>query len=253
LAHAYLNSPSNFKVFAHRGFVFANGIAVRDENTISAFAAALENGADYLELDVQSSSDGIAVVFHDNILARVSRHTGKISSHRWNSLRSLELNHGSRIPSLTEVLSAFPDARINIDIKSEQAISNLVATIRDSNAESRVLITSFSEKRRKMALRLLPSAATSPSARLVLQIKIAHSLGFGLNRLLSRVNLLQIPVSYGFIRFDSPKFIEAIKRRGVPVVFWTINEPAAALALRDKGASGIVTDRLDLMVTALAE
>jgi glycerophosphoryl diester phosphodiesterase len=54
-------------------------------------------------------------------------------------------------------------------------------------------------------------------------------------------------VSYGPIRFDSPRFIESVKRHGVELVYWTINDPAEATRLRQIGANGIVTDRTDLM------
>jgi glycerophosphoryl diester phosphodiesterase len=75
-------------------------------------------------------------------------------------------------------------------------------------------------------------------------------LHIGLTRALKNVNVLQIPVSYGILRLDSPRFIEAVKRRGVEVVYWTVNDPVEAIRLKGIGANGIVTDRTDLMVSA---
>ena len=58
---------SNTKVFAHRG---ASGYA--PENTLEAFALAIRQGADGIELDVQLSSDGVPVVIHDETIDRVT-------------------------------------------------------------------------------------------------------------------------------------------------------------------------------------
>lgn len=55
------------KIFAHRG---ASGYA--PENTLEAFALAMEMGADGIELDVQLTKDGEVVVIHDEVIDRVS-------------------------------------------------------------------------------------------------------------------------------------------------------------------------------------
>ncbi|MFM6977924.1 MAG: glycerophosphodiester phosphodiesterase family protein [Micrococcales bacterium] len=251
MKHIYLDSPKPFKVFAHRGFTYSNDKVVRDENTIEAFRAALDAGADYLELDVQASADGVAVVFHDEQLDRVSNSVGSISSRTWTELQQVELNFGGHIPSIAQVLTTFSKAKINIDIKNSAAIKDLANAITNQNAHDRVLLTSFSEKRRQVAVDSSPGVATSPSAWLILRIKLGQLIGLDLTRLLKNVNVLQIPVSYGFLRLDSPKFIESVKRRGVEVVYWTINDPAEAMRLKQIGADGIVTDRTDLIVSAL--
>jgi glycerophosphoryl diester phosphodiesterase len=135
-------------------------------------------------------------------------------------------------------------------VKNQAAITDLAVTIAKHAARDRFLITSFSEKRRKAALKAIPGVATSPSGLLVLKIWLRIRLGLSVRKLLNLVNVLQIPVSYGLIRFDSPRFIESVKRHGVELVYWTINDPAEATRLRQIGANGIVTDRSDLM-TAL--
>ena len=249
--HGYLDSPRDFKIFAHRGLVYQNDLVTFDENTIPAFANALACGAEYLELDVQASHEGVAVVFHDETLNRVSTHSGKLSERSWYEIQKIRLLNGYIIPSLDQVLEYFPTTKINIDVKATAAIADLIATINRHKAEHRVLITSFDEHRRKLALAGCPGAATSPSAILLLRIKLAQTLGFGLAKLLKKVNVLQIPVSYGILRLDSPKFIESVKRHGVEVVYWTINDLAEAKRLRDLGANGIVTDRTDLLAKSL--
>lgn len=248
MKHPYLDSPFSFKIFAHRGLIYTGNAVTFDENTIPAFSAALAAGAHYLELDVQSSKDGVAIVFHDDSLNRVSEQTGQLSEKTWIELQKVKLNLGGTIPTLDQVLETFPNSKINIDVKSEAAIPGIASAVAKHGASSRVLLTSFSEKRRTKALLQVPGTATSPSAFQMLKIRLGQLLGFGLERLLAKVDILQIPVSYGILRLDSPRFIRSVKRHDVEVIYWTINNPEEALRLRQRGADGIVTDRTDLMV-----
>lgn len=248
MKHPYLDTPVQFKVFAHRGLTFTGNTVTFDENSIPAFSAAIEAGANYIELDVQSSRDGVAVVFHDDSLNRVSAENGLLSDRTWAELQKIRLNLGGKIPSLDEVLALFPNAKVNIDVKSEAAIPGIASAISKHSAATRVLITSFSEKRRAKAVSHIPGTATSPSAFLMLKIRLGQLLGFDIGRLLAEVDILQIPVSYGILRLDSPRFIRSVKRHDVEVIYWTINNPDEAVRLRQLGANGIVTDRTDLMV-----
>jgi len=88
---------------AHRGYhSLADG---RPENSLAAFRAAI--GAGYgIELDVQQSADGQAMVFHDDDLDRLTNATGPVKEHSAAELQALAL-HGSddRIPTLDEVLA----------------------------------------------------------------------------------------------------------------------------------------------------
>jgi len=116
------------------------------------------------------------------------------------------------------------------------------------------LVASFSERRRAAALKQLEGkvASSAGSAR-VLGLYIAYLLGFKalIKRLARPVQLLQLPVKAGVMRFDNPEFIAAMAKAGLEVHFWTINEPAEMTRLIGLGAHGIVTDRADLAVNTL--
>jgi glycerophosphoryl diester phosphodiesterase len=251
LNHPYLSAVKGFKVLAHRGFAPAE--SDRLENTLAAFKAALAAGADYLELDIQSTSDGVAIVFHDATLDRLSSTKGKLRDFTFQELKNIRLLNGTSIPSVRDVLIAFPDARFNIDVKAKGAITDLANAISEFDCASRVLLTSFSESRRRQVLRLSPGTATSPSARLMFEILLAVKFRLGIKRLLKSVNVLQIPVSYGPLRLDSPRFIEAIHRYDVEVHYWTINDPAEARRLKESGADGVVSDNTAQLIVDLAE
>lgn len=242
--------PQKFRILAHRGQLFDATGAKFDENTLGSFAAAIEAGADYLELDIRASKDGKAMVFHDSSLKRVSSQTGRISDLNVGEVQALTLRHGGKIPTLEEVMSHFPSVRFNIDIKDARAADDLIATVIRLGAQRRILITSFSSRRRLRVTSQLPNVATSGSAATLLATWLRVVLGL---KPKLAVSALQIPVRYGPIRFDSRRFITAIRNVGVEIHYWVINDPAEMTRLRNLGADGIVTDRTDLMVSALAE
>ena len=137
MKHSYLDSPTSFKVFAHRGLIYADQKIVRDENTLEAFAAALGAGANYLELDVRATADGVAIVFHDEVLDRVSPENGPVNALTLSEIQAIKLNLGGRIPTLDEVLEEFPNSKINIDIKSAAAVSSIAETLKNRKANQR--------------------------------------------------------------------------------------------------------------------
>ncbi len=254
MAKPYL-SPAGFRYFAHRGLtVGANG-ELLDENTEPAFVRALEVGATHLEIDVRASKDGVAVVCHDEDLLRTGSSALKIAEHNWSALCEVRLNHGARLMTLDALLKRFPQAKVNIDVKARDAIVPIVQVVEQNEAQDRVLISSFSETRRAATSRLLPGVATSSSARQLLKIWLAQKTGSKalLKSALRGLDALQIPVSRGPLRFDSQKFIAAVTRNGVEVHYWTINDVDKARQLRARGANGIVSDRIDLIIAALAE
>lgn len=87
-------------VIAHRG------AKVRaPENTIDAFEAAFEDGADGIEFDVRLTKDGVPVLVHDDSFTDGTGHTGRISSTEWSVLREVVLDTGATVPTLTEGLA----------------------------------------------------------------------------------------------------------------------------------------------------
>ena len=248
-------SPVGFRFLAHRGLAVAADGRLLDENSAAAFARALEVGATHLETDVQASKDGVAVICHDSDLLRIAGVKSKVADLTWQQLSELRLEHGSAMITLEQALSEFKTAKFNIDIKDAAAVNATVAVIRRLGATDRVLVSSFSEKRRTDAIAQLPGVATSASASRLLKIWFAWRLGLRrqLTKLLMGLDALQLPVHRGVIRFDSEAFIAEIARHAVELHFWTVNDPMLARVLRARGAHGIVSDRIDDIIVALAE
>ena len=217
-----------------------------------AFSTALAEGAEYIETDVHASRDGIAVISHDPDLTRLAGRKGKVEDLTLEQLTRIDLGGGQSFCSLASALDAFPDTRFNIDIKSMGAAVPAARAILAAGAGRRVLVTSFADRRRRAALRLLPGVATSAAA-----LPFALAFGFaslgllGVSRLLlRRVHAVQVPERWmlGPLRVDvvTPRLIARMHRLGIEVHVWTVNDPQDMRRLLEMGVDGIVTDRADI-------
>ena len=239
-----------FCLLAHRGLSqHRNDL---DENSLDAFAEALNYGATHIESDIQATSDGIAILFHDRDLRRTAGINKKISELSFDQLKQIRLSAGGKIPSLEEALTAFPDARFNLDLKTDQAVGPTSSVLESLSAHKRVLLSSFDYKTRQQVLsKTNHLTVSSADARAFLKLYAAILLA---PPLISRINrdfqALQIPVNKSFLRFDSPRFTSTINSLGLHLHYWTINDPAEMVRLA-RFATGIVTDRVDLAPNSL--
>jgi len=236
-------------VLAHRGLAIE-----APENTLLAFAKALAVGATHVETDVHVSADGVAMVSHDPDLRRLADRRVAVDHLTSQELRRVDLGWGQTFCSLAEALDGFPDVRFNIDIKIGAAVRPTVDAVLSVGATRRVLIGSFSPQRRMKAIRMLPGVATSISARGAVAAVAAARAGSlaSLRRILRDVQAVQLPESVLRMRSFTPRTIAAFHAAEVEVHAWTINEPAAMDRLLAIGVDGLVTDRADLGIEAVA-
>lgn len=102
-------------VIGHRG-----ARAVKTENTLEAFEYACRSGVKWVELDAMLSGDKEVMVFHDETLDRMcGRDLGRLDAYTAKELKSFELQGGTRIPFLAEVLDLLNSygTNVNIEIK----------------------------------------------------------------------------------------------------------------------------------------
>ena len=231
-------------IAAHRGFALNH-----PENTLSAFSAALSAGADVIETDVHGSRDRVAMVTHDPGLLRVAGRNGLISQMTSESLRRVDLG-GETMPTLEEALDAFPDARFSIDVKSPEAVGPTISAIERTASHHRVVIASFSERRRKAVTRQLGSVATMGTHRHAIATWSAVPL---FERLLATIDALFLPTTAYGVRMFSPRMVATAERHGVTLGAWTINDPDEMEALWNRGVRVMVTDRTDLAAERRAQ
>jgi len=245
---------------AHRG-----GSRLAPENTLVAFREAVDLwGADMLELDVQASRDGHAVVFHDPTLDRTTDGSGPVGDRTLAELRELDAGYGFldlegrpsrrglgiRIPTLDEVLEALPHVRVNAESKDPRAARPLLDTIRRHKAEHRVLFAAEYERtRRGVADYPGPWGA---SRHHVLLFRVLHLLPRGAGYV-PGADVLQVPETWRGHRIVTPRFVEQAHLRNLPVQVWTVDDPEAMHRLLDWGVDGIHTDRPDLLARVLHE
>lgn len=246
--HEYFNVEGPV-VLAHRGG------STFTENTIEAFKASEKAGVFSIETDVRTTKDGVAILFHDADLLRVAGINKKISETNYSDIQNIELFGGGRVPTLVQALQALPLMRFNLDIKDERSVEPTAEAIELTKAHQRVLVSSFSEKRRVAALSLMSKpVATSASSSIVISLWLFHVLGLPQRCFLNKlrgIGALQIPRSMYGIKFDSRSFISKIRKTGTEIHYWTINTPQEMLELTRLGATGIVSDVSELAVETL--
>src|SRR5215469_15343386 len=149
MATAFLDAPGPL-AFAHRG-----GAAHAPENSWRAFEHAVGLGYRYLETDLQATSDGVLLAFHDRTLDRVTDRQGRVSRYPYAELSGARIDGTEPIPRLEDLLGAWPDVRFNLDVKDTSAIAPLPAVLRRTNAWDRVCVVSFSASRLRATRRAL--------------------------------------------------------------------------------------------------
>lgn len=240
---------SRHLVVAHRGLALAH-----PENTLPAFAAALEVGADILETDVHASLDGVAMVSHDPDLRRATGRPDRISSLRQHELSAIDLG-GATMPTLAQLLEEFPSAKFSVDIKHPAALGPVISTLRRMRASSRVMIGSFSAQTRARAVNALSPIVNCASGQQVMPAYLASRLGLTrvAHRALGGAQAVFIPPRWRGLDLITPRFVTQLAREGVTLGVWTINDPVLMAHYWSLGVRAIVTDRADLALRLRAE
>jgi glycerophosphoryl diester phosphodiesterase len=239
--------------FAHRGGAKHPELEGL-ENTLAAFRHAVALGYTNLETDVHITRDGVLLAFHDNLLDRVTDGTGELRNLTYAEVQAALVGGREPIPTLAELVDAFPAAALNIDIKSAAAAVPLAEFIAERHLEDRVLIGSFSPAALR-AFRRASAGAVRTSAHplevaaylLAPTGRIAHRLTRG------RPIALQVPVRHGRLRIVTPRLVAKARSVGVEVHVWTVDDPAEVRRLAELGVDGIFTDRTDVLRDVLVE
>lgn len=247
------------QIIAHRG-----GAGARPENTLAAFSHALDIGTDVLEMDVQHTADSAIVCMHDRTVDRTTNGRGRVDSLTLSELQELDAGHnwsrdggrtypfrgkGIRVPTLDEVFTRFPAARMNIEMKhSGPALAQpLCALIRRSGMGQRVLVASMNEAAITAFRQACPEVATSMSrseAQLFFGIQLV-SLDAAYT---PPVRALQIPDRIGGDVIATAGLIAAAHRRNLKVHVWTVNDAARMEELVRSGVDGIITDHPERLI-----
>jgi glycerophosphoryl diester phosphodiesterase len=221
-------------VIAHRGEHRAH-----PENTLPAFQAAIEAGADFFELDVRTTSDGRLVLMHDGTVDRTTNGSGAVREMTFDQIRRLDAGAkfspgfaGTAVPSFAEAL-ALAHGRIGVYVDSKDiAPAGLVSALAEADMMNRVVIYGGSG--------FLKNVRTlSPSLKVMPEAYSAATLKKVLADLTPRV-----------VAFDAGDFtgdvIAVARSAGVDIYVDRLgpaDNPRAWQDAVEQGAAGIQTDR----------
>lgn len=211
-------------IYAHRG-----ASAELPENTIAAFARALELGADAIETDAHMTRDGRIVLSHD---------PHRIPQQTLEQVRAWKAD----VPTLDEVLERFPGVVFNVDAKQTEPdmIPALLRVIRAARATDRVRIASFSTRNLERARDLGYEGETGMSSKEIARVMFLPRAALRWVRVPGHA--AQVPRRAYGVRFDTQAAIDRFHQLGLRVDFWTIDDPEEARRLFAMGADGIMTD-----------
>jgi glycerophosphoryl diester phosphodiesterase len=245
--------------FAHRG-----GSALAPENTLPAYENGLHLGADALELDIHYSRDGEIVVFHDDTLDRTTSGSGPLAALSLDELRRLDAGYhftpdggetypwrgkGVTIPTLREVFERFPQTRVNIEMKVNDAEGErrLARLLTENGWGDWALVGSFhtDAMQRFRALcegRIATSASMSETRNFLIGVLLRQT-----QRMRPTYDALQVPEVYRGIRVVSPTSIRLAHGLGLDVHVWTVDDRPTMERLLDWGVDGLMSDRPDTL------
>jgi glycerophosphoryl diester phosphodiesterase len=221
-------------VFAHRG-----ASASRPENTLASFRRAGEEHADFVELDVQESSDGVVLVAHDRDLMKVARSPLQIWSSSAQQLSEVDIGSyfstefkDERVPTLAEVLEVCKGvSRMNIELKdygkSQHLEDRVVELVEAAEMQKDIITMSLNQRMVENMKRLRPNWTAGLLA--------AKAIG----------EPSRLPFDFLAVesRMATRSFIRTAHAAHKPVYVWTVNDPQRMVRMIGLGADGLITDR----------
>ena len=230
---------------AHRG---ASGRGLAPENTLAAFEKALDIGVDMLEIDVRVTGDGQMIVLHDPSLDRTTDCEGIVREMGLDEIRQADAGDGERVPILREVFDlARNRAPLLLEIKSDFIAERVVQAIADAQIEEQVVVQSFNPQTVERVKRLAPHL---PSSLLIGELPTTPSR-VRARRLVSQVLEVGANTLSIWHATLTPSLIEEMRKRGIAVWAWTVDEEITMRDLAMMGVQGLVTNYPDVLNNVL--
>ena len=221
-------------ITAHRGSSLA-----APENTLSALRQAIADGADYAEIDAQSTKDGEVVLLHDGDFMRLSGDSRWLETLTLEEARQIDIGSWfspafahERLATLAEAIDVVTDKlRLNIELKYNRPTPNLASAVvnrlRDKDFVDQCVVTSFNY------LSLLEVKRLEP--KLTVGLIVAESAKDP-TRL--PVDLLSVHTSA-----VEPGLVNRVRQAGKAIHVWTVNDPITLFRMVESGVDNVITDK----------
>jgi len=225
---------------AHRGYS-----AVAPENTLAAYASAMRTGAEYVEIDVHTSADGVPVVSHDQTVDRTTDGSGDVARLRGSYLTGLDAGSwfspaftGQRLPTFADMLDLMGtgSSTMLLEIKGPETsaeVERVVDMIVDAGLEDRVVLQSFDVDALRAAREHAPQIPRGllRGALDADPVAVAQDLGA----------VMYNPSASALLA--RPSVVADLNEAGIAVMPYTVNSAADWARLTDVGVDGVITDR----------
>jgi glycerophosphoryl diester phosphodiesterase len=229
-----LDLDRRIAVTAHRG-----SSREAPENTMSALHQAVKDGADYAEIDVQTTSDGVVVMIHDADLMRLASINQKVADISYEELRRIDIGSwfseafsNQRTATLEEAVR-FADERIrlNIELKYNRPDPSLVTKVgnivRTNSFSDKCVVTSLDYGELQKFKKIFPEIRTG--------LIVFRALGRVLRTEADFLSIHAAMATSGLVR--------RAHREGKEIHVWTVNDLQTALSIIEVGVDNIITDK----------
>ena len=226
--------PTTCEITAHRG-----GAREAPENTMAAFKKAIAEGADWIELDVQQTSDGVLMVMHDSNLKRTTGLDKNFWEVTYDEIKELDNGSwfgsefaGEPIPTLEEVLSFCKGKiKLNIEVKPDGHGIDLerktVELVNQRNMKDEVAIASIAYESLEKVKQIDPTMPTL----------FNMTLAYGTLPDIEHVDIFSVDEF-----FVTQEMVHEVRRANKTIYAWTVNDPTNMARLVEYGIDGLVTD-----------
>lgn len=235
-------------LIAHRGCSL-----LRPENTLAAMTFTRTLGVGWVEIDANLLGDGTPVVFHDDVLDRLTPASGRLRDQRWETVKELDVGshfsaeyQAERIPTLVQAITHIRDLGLglNLEIKvyphftAQQIVAAVLPVLDDQWLDnSRLIISSFDTE----VLRLV--RAQRPHWPLG---QLYEAIPDDWRATAEALALVSLHCDHRRLK---PEQARAVKATGLDLYCYTVNDAARGRALWDMGVDGLITDNPPLFET----
>ena len=238
------------RLIGHRG-----AAASAPENTLVSLRQAHAEGASWVEFDVKLTADNVPILMHDDRLGRTTNGRGKVANILYEDLSKLDAGSwfgrdfaGERVPTLRAALELCAELGMGINVELKPCAGRAEKT-------AKIATAMVDEIWPDNLPQPLFSSFDRPSLLTIKTIMPAARCGYLCTRLpkhwpdaIARYGCSTLNVSNRWIR---QKHIDAASARGVPVLVYTVNDPARAKKLLDAGVTSIFTDNVGTVAAAI--
>ncbi len=239
-----ISKPKTPLVIAHRG-----ASVVEPENTLRAFAAAIHQGAEMIELDLQVTRDGQVIVLHDDDLNRTTDRSGRVDHLTFSEVREADAGKGERVPSLKETLElARGRARLYLEIKDARAGAETLRIVRMLNCRDEVMLASFDLD----LMKWLGETVSDIELGIIIgnwtldpQVRWREAFPWlALREINYHVLSVNVEMCFSLL-------VDRMQKEGKRVYAWTADSEPAFARLLTRGVDGICTNLPDKLIAYL--